>query len=59
VYSVVDDSFKSRLKATGDTLLVFGAKDSRRFVANFVVGVDEPCKCHVYKIAGLDSVLLE
>jgi hypothetical protein len=26
---------------------------------DFVIGVDVPCRCHVHKIAGPDSVVLE
>jgi hypothetical protein len=57
-YDAVNDSFRRRLEASGDTLLILGGKGQRQFQVKFVVGVDEPCSCHVYKIAGPDSVLL-
>jgi hypothetical protein len=56
VYVMADDSFLPSLQASGDTLLVLGAKDSRRFTARFVVGIS---LCHhVYKMSGPDSVVL-
>ncbi len=57
-YDAVNDSFRPRLLASGDTLLVLGGKGQRQFATKFVVGVDVPCSCHVYKITGPDSVLL-
>ena len=58
-YPVIDDSFRGRIEPRGDSLEVTGTKNSMHYLAHFVVGVDEPCECHVYKIAGPDTVRLQ
>ena len=58
--TLIDDSCRDSLPALdlrGDSLLVRGVKDTRSFQAVVTVAVD-PCRCHVYKLAGPDTVVL-
>ena len=54
---VATDANRADVSARGDTLQVVGTKDTRRFDAEFVVKTD-PCRCHVWKVAGPDTVVL-
>jgi hypothetical protein len=59
VVTVVDDSHKAQFSDSGDVVRVSGSKDTRAFTADFVVGVDGDCACHVMKLAGPSVVTLE
>jgi hypothetical protein len=59
VFTLIDDSFKSTLETSGDRVLTVGSKGDRGFRVEHVVGVDEPCRCHVLKISGPETVVLQ
>jgi hypothetical protein len=58
VYVVADDAMLEVFSSRGDTVRVTGTKDSVQFVADFVFVVPDPCRCHVVKRAGPDSVVI-
>ncbi|HXV13084.1 MAG TPA: hypothetical protein VEC56_02665 [Candidatus Krumholzibacteria bacterium] len=57
VYRAIDDSFTRRV-SNGDPIQVTGERGARSFDAQFLIGVDD-CQCHVHKISGPDTVVIE
>jgi phage-related baseplate assembly protein len=51
---VLDDSFRTRIRPSGDSVRVAGTNGTVGFSADFVF--DVPGDCHVQKVAGPDSV---
>ena len=58
LYTVINDSFKWRLEASGDPIFVYGEQGDTRFIADFTIGTDD-CVCHVQKIAGPDTIMVD
>ena len=58
VVYVADDSFRSQLQPAGDVLHVEATTGMGTVAADVTVGVDEPCHCHVLRLAGPDFVPL-
>lgn len=58
VVRVVDDSFIPRLRPAGDTLQVAVTTALGSFAVDFTIGTDEPCHCHVQRLAGPEVVQL-
>jgi hypothetical protein len=56
VVNVVDDSFIHQLEPAGDVLHVVVTTALGTIAVDVTVGVDEPCGCHVLKLAGPDIV---
>lgn len=59
VYTVLDDSFAGVLDFRGDRLSVTGVKGDLSFTAEFVARPDGACRCHIEKVSGPESVMLE
>lgn len=59
VYSILDDSFRDLLEFQGDALSVVGRKGGLGFTAAFVARPDGPCRCHIQKMSGPESVTLQ
>jgi hypothetical protein len=55
-YLVADDGMLDVFSSEGDTVRVTGTKDAAAFVADFVFAVPDPCRCHVERVSGPDSV---
>jgi hypothetical protein len=58
VYLLADDGLRDAFSSNGDTLRVTGAKGNDTFSADFVFAVPDPCRCHVQKLAGPDTVVI-
>ena len=56
-YVILDDSFKSQISSTAETIHVVGQKGTSSFAVDYSVQVDS-CGCHVSKVSGPDSVTL-
>jgi hypothetical protein len=56
VYVVYDDSRKDSTRP-GETILISGSKDTLFFEGAVQVTVDLPCRCHVSKQAGPDTLV--
>ena len=54
---VADDLDRDSIRSLSAAMQVVGTKDTRRFEASFQIGTDQ-CRCHVYKFAGPDTVVL-
>ncbi len=59
VVNVVDDSNKSKLLSAGDAVRVRATAGTRTVDVTLVVGVDQPCRCHVTRVSGPDFVLAQ
>ena len=57
-YLVADDGLTDEFSGDGDTVRVEGEQGAASFTALFEFAVDEPCRCHVEKLAGPDTVLI-
>lgn len=57
-YLVADDGLLEAFSPDGDVVRVTGQKDGAAFQANFVFAVPGPCRCHVDKLAGPDTVTI-
>jgi len=57
-YLVADDGILDEFSSEGDIVRVTGEKDGASFEAHFVFAVAGPCRCHVDKLAGPDTVLI-
>jgi hypothetical protein len=58
VVKVADDSIRPKLVPSGDPFHVSFATHGRVYGLDMLVGVDQPCQCHVLKISGPDFVVL-
>ncbi len=58
LYTVIDDSFKSKIRSSGDSLYFRGSKDDRDGDALFVIDVPGECRCHIRKVSGPDTLML-
>ena len=58
VVNIVDDSSRARLEPSGDTVRVTVTAAARSAAVDMVVGVDQPCQCHVFKVSGPNFVVL-
>jgi len=58
VVKVADDSIRPKLVPIGDSLHVSFATQGKAYGLDMLVGVDQPCQCHVFKISGPDFVTL-
>lgn len=56
MYKVVDDSHRMYIGFLPERCIVTGTKDTRGFSAEFVI---EGGRCHVHKVSGPESVVLE
>jgi hypothetical protein len=56
-YVILDDSFKSQISSSAETIHVVGQKGTSSFAVDYSVQVDS-CGCHVSKVSGPDSVTL-
>jgi len=57
-YKVVDDGLVDAFSSEGDTVRVTGVQGAATFAADFVFAAPEPCRCHVDKLAGPDTVVI-
>ncbi len=57
-YVVADDGQRDVFSSGGDALRVRGERGGAVFVADFVFAVPEPCRCHVERLAGPDTVVM-
>jgi hypothetical protein len=58
VYDVADDGMRDEFSSDGDTVRVTGTQGGASFTADFVFATPEPCRCHVTRIAGPDTVII-
>ncbi len=58
VYDVADDGLRDELSSGGDVVRVTGTVGGASFTADFVFATPEPCRCHVVRIAGPDTVTI-
>ena len=56
VYLVADDGMLDVFSSEGDTVRVTGTGGAAAFAADFVFAVPDPCRCHVERVSGPDSV---
>jgi hypothetical protein len=59
VYLVADDHMLDDFSSLGDDLRVIGEKEGATFQADFVFAVPGPCRCHVEKLSGPNTVTFE
>lgn len=59
IYKVVDDSHKDLIHFFNERFIVTGTQDEREFSAEFVIAVGRDCRCHVRKVSGPETILLE
>ncbi|NIM47983.1 MAG: hypothetical protein GTO22_01765 [Gemmatimonadales bacterium] len=57
-YIVADDGMRDEFSSEGDSLRVTGEKGDAGFVADFVFSVPDPCRCHVVRLDGVDTVTI-
>jgi hypothetical protein len=57
-YLVADDGLLDEFSSDGDLVRVTGEKDGATFEAQFEFAVPEPCRCHVDKLTGPDTVTI-
>jgi hypothetical protein len=57
-YVVADDGLLDEFSSDGDLVQVTGEKDGATFEAQFEFAVPDPCRCHVDKLAGPDTVTI-
>lgn len=57
-YLLADDGMRNHLTPANDTLDITVTREGRRATARVVIGLDQPCKCHVARLAGPDTVIL-
>ena len=57
-YLVADDGLIDAFSSEGDTVRVTGVQGAATFAADFVFAAPEPCRCHVDKLAGPDTVVI-
>ena len=55
VYTVFHDGFMDKVSKNGDKIIVSGTKENLSFSQEFTFGKDD---CHIYKLAGPDSVII-
>jgi hypothetical protein len=58
VYEVVDDGLLEEFSSDGDVVRVTGTQGSGSFTADFVFATPDPCRCHVVRITGPDTVVI-
>lgn len=58
VYVVTDDGLRDEFSSDGDVVRVTGSQGGASFTADFVFAVPEPCRCHVVRLAGPDTVVI-
>ena len=56
-YVVFDDNFRDRIRTSGDSVRVTGSDSVLGFTADFLF--DVPGGCHVRKVAGPDTVMVQ
>lgn len=54
-YIVADDRLTKSIPSGGEWMVMEGKKDSLHFQHSFLIGTD-PCRCHVEKIFGPDTI---
>lgn len=57
-YLVADDGILDEFSSEGDMVRVTGEKGGATFEAHFVFAAPGPCRCHVDKLAGPDTVII-
>ncbi len=57
-YIVADDSHVDEFSTDGDVVRVVGTKGNATFSTDFVFASPGPCRCHVTKISGPDTVTM-
>ncbi len=57
-YLVADDGLVDAFSSEGDSVRVQGQQRAASFTTFFEFAVDEPCRCHVEKLSGPDSVVI-
>jgi hypothetical protein len=57
-YLVTDDGDRDEFSSAGDTVRVTGTQPGASFTADFVFAVPDPCRCHVVRLAGPDTVTI-
>jgi hypothetical protein len=59
VYIVADDGMIDDFSSAGDELRVIGEKDGAMFQVEFEFAVPAPCRCHVEKLSGPNTVIFD
>jgi len=57
-YWIMDDSYKNEFTVRPTSIFFEGAKEGVTVEAAFLFNTDE-CKCHVNKVAGLDTIVAQ
>ena len=57
-YPVADDGLLDEFSSEGDLVRVTGEKAGATFEAQYEFAVPDPCRCHVDKLAGPDTVTI-
>jgi len=55
-YVILDDGFRSQIRASGESIQVSGFNGATKFTATFTF--DVPGGCHVRKVSGPDSIIV-
>ena len=56
-YVIADDGMLDEIPHDGDLVRVVGVKAGISFEAEFAFAVREPCRCHVERLAGPDTIV--
>ena len=57
-YIILDDTFTPLLAEAGEVIQVQGTKGTASFTQDYVFGTDS-CRCHIQRISGPDSVVMD
>jgi len=57
-YWIIDDSYKNEFSSRPATIFFNGTKGNASVEAAFLINADD-CKCHVNKVAGPDTVVIQ
>jgi len=57
-YWIMDDSYKNEFRIRPTTFFFEGTKENASAEAAFLINTGE-CKCHVFKVAGPDTVVVQ
>lgn len=57
-YVVAEDGFLSRFSEDGDPLRVVGQSSAGDFDVTYTFATPGPCRCHVVRLAGPDTVVI-
>jgi hypothetical protein len=58
VYMIADDGLVDEFSSDGDVVRVTGTAGGGSFTADFVFATPEPCRCHVERLGGPDTVVV-